>query len=605
MKERKYNSREIASKYLEFFKAKDHAIIPSAPLVPEEDSPLLFNIAGMQPLMPYFLGKKHPGGVRIANIQKCLRTIDINEVGDDSHCTFFEMLGNWSLGDYFKKESIYWSWEFLTSHKWLGLDPRLISVTVFEGNNDAPRDNESAKLWGSLGLDYGRIAFMGSDDNWWAVGETGPCGPDTEIFYWINKGLPPVGSNKKTDPENWMEIWNNVFMEFNRLNKTTLERLPKRNVDTGMGLERITVALNRAKNIYQTDLFIDVMEKILSLVTQNKGFYQERSGRIIADHLRAAIHLIGDGVLPSNIGRGYVLRRLIRRAIREAYKMKVEKPIMSELGRIYIKKFKNIYISVDQNQTKILEELQKEEAKFTSTIKKGIIEFEKISRDKNKEGVISGKEVFYLFETFGFPLEMTAELASENNLAIDKKGYEKALADHQEKSRANKTIKFKGGLADRDSKEVISLHTACHLMLAGIRWILGNDIYQAGSNITPDRLRFDFNYPKKLTSQQIKKIEDFVNRKIAMGFSIKKTKESKKAARTRGVMGSFWNKYPDLVQIYKIVDKNGEIVSEEICGGPHVDSSKNMGKFRIIKEESSGSGVRRIKAILQKEKILN
>lgn len=594
-----YSARDIATKYLEFFKTKGHKIIPSSSLIPGEESSVLFNIAGMQPLMPYFFGKKHPQGTRLANIQKCLRTVDIDDVGDDTHCTFFEMLGNWSLGDYFKNESIAWSWEFLTSPNWLNLDPRLISVTVFEGDNNAPRDEESAAIWKSIGIPDDRIAYMGANDNWWAVGPTGPCGPDTEIFYWVGKEMPPVGSNKKTDSNNWMEIWNNVFIEFNRINSSVLERLPQKNVDTGMGLERITTTINRVENIYATDLFFDVMEKIKKLVASENGIYQEKSARIIADHLRASVHLISDGVIPKNVAQGYILRRLIRRAIREAYKMNLEKPFLAEIGLIYIDKFKNIYDSINNNIHKITGELKNEEIKFAKTLKRGISEFEKIVKNKNIGDVVSGKEAFILFETYGFPIEMTIELAAEKNLLVDEVGYKAAVMEHQEKSRTAIKGIFKGGLTNNNNNSSIILHTICHLMLAGLRSVLGNHIYQAGSNISPERIRFDFTHSTRLTEDQVKKIEDYVNEKITGGFIVVKKQESKESARMRGVVGSFWDKYPDFVQIYQLKGNSGEIYSEELCGGPHIEhSNKDMGRFKIIKEEGASSGIRRIKAVL-------
>ena len=448
-------SSEIRSKYLEFFKSKQHAIIPSAPLVPENDPSVLFNTAGMQPLIPYLLGQKHPSGLRLVDVQKCVRTNDIEDVGDDTHLTFFEMLGNWSLGDYFKKESISMSWEFLTDKKWLGLDPRMISVTVFEGDENAPLDEESVAIWKDVwvknGLDFGdeRIARLPAEDNWWAVGPTGPCGPDTEIFYWMGEGLPPTGSNKGTDDKMWMEIWNNVFMQYNRVDEKTLVNLPAQCVDTGMGLERCTVTLNHMKSLYETDCFAPALARIKEIVGESN--YVERSARIIADHTRAATHMIADGVFPKNIDQGYILRRLIRRAIREFYKMGYEQAILSDIASIYVAQFETIYESVRTNKAKILEEIQKEEEKFGKTLKDGIKEFEKLvrgfhisfERTGQKVTTISGEKAFRLYDTYGFPIEMTEELAREALLEVDKVGFSEAFEKHQELSRTSSEGKFK------------------------------------------------------------------------------------------------------------------------------------------------------------------
>lgn len=591
-----YSSAQLTEKFLEFFKQKGHAIIPSVPLVPEGDASVLFNTAGMQPLQPYLLGAPHPSGKRLANIQKCLRTGDIDDVGDDTHCTFFEMLGNWSLGDYFKDDSIAWSWEFLTSPQWMALDPKKISVTVFAGDENAPRDEESAKIWMKLGMPVERIAYMGADDNWWAAGSTGPCGPDTEIFYWTGQGMPPAGSNKQTDPKNWMEIWNNVFMEYNRVDEKTLKRLPNRNVDTGMGLERVTTTLNGYQSVYEVDSFAPVVAQIKALVERAGGAVNERSVRIIADHLRAAVHLISDGVVPKNVEQGYVLRRLIRRAIREAYQMRFEEPFLAGLSQLYIDFYRARYAAVAHSEAKIKDELAKEEERFAKTLKQGIAELEKLIGQKQ---TITGQEAFWIFETYGFPKEMIAEICRERGIAWDETGYQAAWQAHQEKSRTAAEGKFKGGLAGND-EATVALHTACHLMLAALRKVLGSHVYQAGSNITPERLRFDFTHPQKMTPEELAKVESWVNEKIAGGFVVKRHQEPKEHARARGVVGSFWEKYPDPVQIYTIEGKNGEILSEELCGGPHVENSGQLGSFKIQKEESSSAGVRRIKANLTK-----
>lgn len=625
-------SAEIRQKYLDFFKSKNHAIIPSAPLVPENDPSVLFNTAGMQPLVPYLLGEKHPLWVRLADVQKCVRTGDIDDVGDDTHLTFFEMLGNWSLGDYFKKESIAMSWEFLTSKDWLGLDPEMISVTVFEWDRNAPRDEDSANIWKSIGMPEDKIAYLPAEDNWWAAGLTGPCGPDTEIFYWMGEWKPPNGSNKGTDSKMWMEIWNNVFMEYNRVDANTLVNLPAQNVDTGMGIERCTVTLNKMKSVYETDLFAPVLEKIKEIVGEEN--YSERSARIIADHLRAATHMIADGVLPKNIDQGYILRRLIRRAIREAYKMGYETSFCAEIANMYIGQFSSVYESIQNNAQKIVSELNQEEVKFSKTLKDGVKEFEKKFRkgiywgpsvnysdpierkrlddwyndsNKIKTSLFSGEEMFNLFDTYGFPPEMTLELLEETgklkNISFNKSeimaGFNKAFAEHQEKSRTAATGKFAGGLADH-SEETTSLHSACHLMLAGLRKVLWDGVYQAGSNITEERLRFDFTYSERMTPEQIKAVEQYVNEAINSNLQVTVTNMDKNEAKISWVVGSFWEKYPDIVKIYSMVGWNWVIYSRELCGWPHVENSLKMWKFKIVKEESSSSGVRRIKAILEK-----
>jgi alanyl-tRNA synthetase len=596
---------EIRAKYLEFFKSKNHAIIPSAPLVPENDPSVLFNTAGMQPLVPYLLGEPHPLGKRLADVQKCVRTGDIDDVGDDTHLTFFEMLGNWSLGDYFKKESIAMSWEFLTSKEWLGLDPEMISVTVFEWDANAPRDEESAQIWKDIGMPEDRIAYLPAEDNWWAAGPTGPCGPDTEIFYWMGEGKPPHGSNKGTDSKMWMEIWNNVFMQYNRVDANTLDTLPAQCVDTGMGIERCTVTLNGMKSVYETDCFASVLIKIKEIVWVEN--YDERSARIIADHIRTATHMISDGVVPKNIDQGYILRRLIRRAIREAYKMGYEQPFTTEIASMYIEQFSGIYASVKDNAEKIKNELSIEENKFSKTLKDGVKEFDKIvngfkiafERSGQKVTQISGGKAFTLFDTYGFPLEMTLELAKEHDLTVDVEGFKKAFEEHQEKSRTAAAGKFKWGLAD-DGVETTALHSACHLMLAGLRRVLGDGVHQAGSNITAERLRFDFTHPEKMTPEQIQAVENYVNEAIQSWLTVTMTNMDKNEAKLSGVEGSFWEKYPDIVKVYSMVGANGVTYSRELCGGPHVENSKEMGKFKIVKEESSSAGVRRIKAILEK-----
>ncbi|MBP6921177.1 alanine--tRNA ligase [Candidatus Gracilibacteria bacterium] len=612
-----YTSFQLRQKYLDFFRSKNHAIIPSAPLVPENDASVLFNTAGMQPLVPYLLGEKHPMGNRLADVQKCVRTGDIDDVGDDTHCTFFEMLGNWSLGDYFKQGSIEMSWEFLTSLDWLGLDPKMISVTVFEGDDNAPRDDESAKIWMDLGMPAERIAYLAAEDNWWAAGPTGPCGPDTEIFYWVGEGEPQ--GNKGTHSKEWMEIWNNVFMQFNKKSDGTLESLPAQNVDTGMGLERTLAVINGKKTVYHTDLFENTIEHIKRIVGESN--FNERGARIIADHLRTAVHMISDGVKPSNTDRGYVLRRLIRRAIREAHKMGHEDACLAQVARDFIHIYQDVYESVKNNETVIIDEISNEEAKFQKTITAGFKELEKlfnkfiINRTEVKNSGehspmhehsdISGRELYHIFETYGLPLEMSLEelciILKERDIPIEedriKEEFSESEKAHQDLSRTASAGMFKGGLADH-SDVTISLHTACHLMLAGLRKVLGEHVMQAGSNITPERLRFDFTHPEKMTPEQIVAVEEYVNGALKSHLTVTMTEEPKDNARSRGVLGAFWEKYPETVKVYKMVGDDGVTYSEELCGGPHVEESSKMGTFKIQKEEASSAGVRRIKAVL-------
>lgn len=614
-------THELRSAYLDFFKQKGHVIIPSAPLVPENDPSVLFNTAGMQPLVPYLLGKQHPMGKRLADAQKCVRTGDIDDVGDDTHLTFFEMLGNWSLGDYFKEKSISWSWEFLTDKQWLGLDPKMISVTVFKGDANAPRDEESADIWKSLGMPVEKIAYLPAEDNWWAAGPTGPCGPDTEIFYWVGNE-EPLG-NKGTHPKEWMEIWNNVFMQYNRIDAATLEKLPVPCVDTGMGLERATVTLGGMKSIYETDAFSDVLEAIKGIVGAER--YTERSARIIADHIRSATHIISDGVVPKNVDQGYILRRLIRRAIREFYKMGYEKPIINDIAKLFIVKFEDVYNSITTNKEKILAELSREEKKFQKTLKRGLIRLNQLVEEKEQSSkfavkydpdfgnksshfinAISGKDAFDLFSTYGFPFEMIREELLKYGMFPHEDEFQEVFNDefqkHQELSRTASAGKFKGGLADH-SEKVTALHTATHLMLAGLRKELGDGVHQAGSNITEERTRFDFTHPEKVSRDILGRVEAYVNEAISKGAVVTTEIMDKAAAKEAGVEGSFWEKYPEKVTVYRVQAPDGTIYSQELCGGPHVASTKNIatfGTFKITKEEASSAGVRRVKAILKK-----
>lgn len=599
-----YTSTEIRQKFLDFFMSKNHAIIPSAPVVPENDPTVLFNTAGMQPLVPYLLGEKHPSGTRLADSQKCIRTGDIEEVGDNSHLTFFEMLGNWSLGDYFKNESLAFSYEFLTGKDNLALDPKKIAVTVFEGDDDAPRDEESAKIWEDIGMLKDRISYLPASENWWAAGPTGPCGPDSEIFYWVGESeFPPIGSNVGNDEDNWMEIWNNVFMEYNRQEDGSLEKLPNQNVDTGMGLERIVATLNGEKTVYNTDIFDYIIEKIESVLwVEYKN--NETCVRIIADHARTATVMISDGVAPSNVDQGYVLRKLMRIAIRQAHKLGFKWLFLSEVADVIISKLGIAYPHMIEQRATILSEITREETQFVETLEKGLKEFDKLvkgfeiafERTGKKVDTIAGNKAFKLYDTFGFPLEMTVELAEEKWLKVDVEGFNDAEKKHQELSRKGAEQKFKWGLAD-SSEATTELHTATHLLLAGLRKVLWDHVFQKGSNITAERLRFDFSHDIKVTREQLDEVEAFVNNAITSWMLVWMEEVPKQEAIDRGVVGSFWEKYPDIVKVYTM-KSDSEVFSVELCGWPHVLKSEWMGRFKIKKEEASSRGVRRIKAVL-------
>ncbi len=592
-------ANELRSKYIAFFKSKGHAEISGKSLIPENDPSVLFTTAGMHPLVPYLLGEKHPAGTRLTDYQKCVRTGDIDEVGDPSHLTCFEMLGNWSLGDYFKKESIAFSYEFLTSKDWLALDPRKISVTVFAGDANAPRDEDAANYWKENGMPEDKIAYLPASDNWWAAGPTGPCGPDTEIFYWVGEGLPPKGSNKGTDPENWMEIWNNVFMQFNRIDEKTLVPLPKQNVDTGMGLERTNCILQGKTSVYLTEVFkpiIDTIEK-LSNYTYGTDAEKDKSVRIIADHSRSAVFILGDqkGVSPSNVGAGYVLRRLIRRAVRHGMKLGIDRAFLAEIAETVIENFKCAYPELEENREKVFNELTAEENKFRDTLKKGEAEFQKLLPNlmKNPKKEISGKVAFRLYDTFGFPLELTQELGAENGFTVDVEGFKEAEKKHQELSRTQSAGTFKGGLAER-SEITTKYHTATHLLQAALRQVLGPHVAQKGSNITEERMRFDFSHPAPMTKEEIKQVENLVNEQIKRNLPVKMEIMSLDDAKKSGATALFGEKYESNVKVYTIGD-----FSKEVCGGPHVENTGNLGTFVITKEQSSSAGVRRIKAVLK------
>ncbi len=580
------HANDLRDKYLEFFKSKGHVIIPSASLIPKDDPSVLFNTAGMQSLVPYLSGQPHPLGKRLVNLQKCLRTVDFENIGDNTHHTFFQMLGNWSLGDYFKKEAITWSFEFLTGKKWLNIPLKMLAFTVYEGDKTVSRDTESYELWKSLGIPAERIAFLGKD-NFWIAGETGPCGPSTEMFYWTGDGEAP----KKCDPKDnrWVEIWNDVFMQYYKNKDGSIRPLQQKNVDTGMGFERMLAVLNGKKSAYETDLFQPVIKKIEQL-SGKKYKDAQREMRIIADHVRAATFILGDnnGITPSNVDSGYVLRRLIRRAVRYAKLIGMEESLKA-LAEIVVKDYGGYYTELPQNKERIFTELQKEEQKFAQTLEKGLKEFEKMA-DK---GDISGKEAFLLFQSYGFPLEMTEELADEKKVKVDAEGFLAEFQKHQELSRKGAEQKFKGGLADL-SPETIRLHTATHLLNEALRKIIDPEIKQRGSNITPERLRFDFSFDRKLTPEEIKKVEDEVNRVIKKNLPVVCKEMTKEQAVKIGAEMEFGQKYPAKVTVYFMGD-----YSKEFCGGPHVKNTKEVGKFKIIKEEACSTGVRRIKAVVE------
>ena len=597
-------ANELRSKYIEFFKSKNHVEISGQSLIPENDPSVLFTTAGMHPLVPYLLGEKHPAGTRLTDYQKCIRTGDIDEVGDPSHLTCFEMLGNWSLGDYFKKESIAYSYEFLTSPQWLGLDPKKISVTVFAGDENAPRDEDAANIWKENGMPEDKIAYLPASDNWWAAGPTGPCGPDTEIFYWVGEGLPPQGSNKGTDSANWMEIWNNVFMQFNRKDEKTLEPLPKQNVDTGMGLERTNCILQGKTSVYLTEVFQPIINKIEELSSYKYGSdgEKDKSVRIIADHSRAATFILGDqrGVTPSNLGAGYVLRRLIRRAVRHGMKLGIDKSFLPQIADAVVANFKNAYPELEQNKDKIFKELGAEEERFRLTLKNGEAEFQKMLPNlmKNPKKEISGKVAFRLYDTFGYPLELTQELGAEHGFTVDIEGFKEAERKHQEASKSLDAGKAKGGLAEQ-SEITTKYHTATHLLQQALVQVLGDQVAQKGSNINNERMRFAFTFERPMTPEEIKQVEDIVNQKIKEDLPVTMEILPLEKAKEEGARALFTNKYGEDVKVYTIGrDPKTDWFSKEVCGGPHVQHTAQIGDFKITKEQSSSAGVRRIRAVI-------
>lgn len=585
---------EIRNKYLDFFKRHGHAVIPSAPLIPENDPSVLFTTAGMQPLVPYLLGEKHPEGTRLTDFQKCLRTNDIDEVGDNRHLTYFEMLGNWSLGDYFKEESIAMSFEFLT--KELGIPVEKLSVTCFAGDEDCQRDEVTASCWRKAGIPEDRIYYFGKDDNWWIAGEEGPCGPDTEMFYDTGKPKCSENCNPSCGCGKYVEIWNNVFMEFFKTKDGKYTKLKQHNVDTGLGLERMTMLLQGKETPFDTELFKPVMDKLQELAGENDSI---ESRRIVAEHLRASMMIIQDGGLPSNVDRGYILRRLIRRMVRHLRKLQIN---LNELGKLIdlnIDTLKEMYPELHQNSNKIKSVIIEEKDKFEKTLERGEREFNKIVNRMKNDGkdTISGQDLFTLYETYGFPPEVTQDLAREAGLKVDTTEFDKLFKEHQEKSRMGSEQKFKGGLAGTGEQEV-RYHTATHLLNAALKVILGKDVHQKGSNITPERMRFDFSCDHKLTDDEKKKVEDLVNEWIAQGLDVKCEEMKKDDAIKSGAECMFIEKYPDIVTVYSI-GNDREKVSKELCGGPHVKNTSELGHFKIKKEEASSAGVRRIKAILE------
>lgn len=637
------NSRELREKYINFFISKGHKRIPSASVVPENDPTVLFTTAGMHPLVPYLLGEKHPEGTRLTNVQKCVRTGDIEDVGDSTHNTFFEMLGNWSLGDYFKNESIRWSFEFLTDKNYLGIDPKRLKVTVFEGDEDAPKDEESIKIWQECFAQFGidakvwsgknneeaRIFPLPKDDNWWGpAGTTGPCGPDTEIFIDLGKStnyeICPDGENCKPGCHcgRYVEIWNNVFMQYNKNAEGKFEPLSQKNVDTGMGLERTLAMLNGFDNIYESDVLKPIVETVETrfIASRQEGNQMQnapltptlspgergksadpamkditKSTRIIADHVRTSAFMIADGVVPSNLDRGYILRRLIRRAIRAGRTLEIQQGFLPILVDVILGIYGDEYPELSRNKDKIVDELVKEEEKFGKTLEMGLRELEKVEE-------IDGVKAFNIFQTYGFPYEMIVEELQKRGVAFDgiklKDEFDENFHNHQELSRTATAGKFKGGLAD-NSVETTRLHTAAHLLLQALRLVLGDHVLQKGSNITAERLRFDFSHPEKMTDEQKKSVEAIVNEQIQKALPVHFEEMSLEDAKNMGAMGVFESKYGEKVKVYIIGDEEKGIFSKEICGGPHVENTSELGHFKIQKEESSSGGVRRIKAVLE------
>ncbi len=583
--------KELKQKYLAFFESKGHVIIPGASLLPDNDPTVLFTTAGMHPLVPYLLGEKHPAGTKLTDVQKCIRTGDIDEVGDNWHLTFFEMLGNWSLGDYFKEGSVKLSFEFLTQVLNIPLDKLAFTCFTGEEENGIPKDEETFGIWQSLGVNPDRIQFLGRKDNWWGpAGQTGPCGPDTEIFFWSGEGEVPA----KFDPsdKHWVEIWNNVFMQYNKDKDGKYQELAQKNVDTGMGAERTVGVLNGKSSVYEIEPMATLVCQVAALIDTTfdaLSSEQNKAARIIADHLRTSTFILAEGMAPSNVDQGYILRRLLRRAIRYGKQLGITEEFCTKIADVVIAEMGGFYPELRKNRDFIMDELAKEEEKFAKTLDKGLKEFEKIKKGDQ----ISGTEAFKLFSTYGFPLEMTRELALEKGISVDEESFDVEFKKHQEESRQGAEKKFKGGLAD-DSEVTARMHTATHLLLAALRIVLGDHVYQKGANITAERIRFDFSHSDKMTPEQIKQVEDLVNEQIAKALPVELVEMTLDEAKEAGAMGVFEHKYGEKVKVYTIGD-----FSKEICGGPHAKNLSELGHFKIAKEESSSSGVRRIKAILE------
>jgi alanyl-tRNA synthetase len=578
---------QLRQKFTQFFVARGHHLLPSASLIPENDPSALFINSGMHPLVPYLMGQPHPAGKRLTSIQKCVRTDDIDEVGDTFHHTFFEMLGNWSLGDYFKQEAIEFSWQFLTQE--LNLDPKRLSVTVFAGDQEAPRDDVAAQTWQKIGIPQERIYYLSAEHNWWAVGRTGPCGPDTEVFYDTDPDRSPCSSvcQPGCSCGKYFEIWNDVFMVYNRLKDGSLQDLPQKNVDTGLGLERTTAILQNKTDNYQTELFSNLIQLIEQL-SGAKYSAHKKAMRIIADHLRAATFILADGVTPSNKEQGYVLRRLIRRAIRQGLELKLKQPFISLIAKQVINDYRSIYPELKQSQS-IFDTLEAEATQFQHILIQGRRQFQKL---KFKDKTLPGDLAFNLFETYGLPLEIIQALAQENGLNLDVQAFKQAQLKHQQQSRQAAAGRFAGGLANQDPR-TIKLHTATHLLHQALRDVLGEHVRQIGSNITPERLRFDFTHPDKLTVDQLQQVENIINQKINQNLSVVKRQTSYQKAIKAGALAFFGERYPDKVTVYSIAS-----YSKELCGGPHVASTAEIGGVRITKEESCGAGKRRIYAVL-------
>ena len=591
-----YHSSELRSMFLKFFKDHGHAVISSASVIPENDPTVLFTTAGMHPLVPYLMGAKHPAGNRLTDVQKCVRTGDIDDVGDFSHLTFFEMLGNWSLGDYFKEQMVPWSWEFLTRPGPLGLPKDRLAFSVFAGDADCPRDEESAELWRKCGVADDHIFFLPKENNWWGpAGITGPCGPDTEMFIITDKEPCGPDCSPACSCGRYLEIWNDVFMQYNKKADGTFEPLAQKNVDTGMGLERTICVLNGKKSVYETDLFADILQKISELSGKEYGSDDEttRAFRIIADHMRTSTFIMGDdrGVSPSNVDQGYVLRRLIRRAVRYGMGIGMPEGFTGEVAKVIIEQYKDVYPELKRNEAFVLEQLSLEESRFARTLKQGNREFEKLV-EKVQDGQIDGVSAFHLYDTYGFPVEMTQELARERGLTVDMDGFHECFRKHQATSQAGAEQRFKGGLADH-SEQSARLHTATHLMHAALRKVLGPEVAQKGSNITAERLRFDFSFGRKMTKEELAEVERLVNEAIESHTPITCEEMTVAEAKEQGAIGLFESKYGEQVKVYTMGP-----YSKEICGGPHAQNTGDLVSFKIKKEESSSAGVRRIKAVI-------